>query len=75
MIPFRTGLMTLIAGMLLKVIFVNLRELNHNHIEEIWEINEQGLPGTGKVSKGKISRLLDYSNLAFGAPSSRLIDS
>ena len=43
---------------------MNLRELNQNHIEEIWEINEQGLPGTGKVSKDEISRLLDYSDLA-----------
>ena len=53
---------------------MNLRELNQDHIEEIWEINEQGLPGTGKVSKDEISRLLDYSDLAFGAfLSSRLI--
>ena len=44
---------------------MNLRELNQNHIEEIWEINEQGLPGTGKVSKDEISRLLDFANLAF----------
>jgi len=53
---------------------VDLRKLNQNHIEEIWEINEQGLPGTGKVSKEEIARLLDYSDLAFGAfLSSRLI--
>ena len=53
---------------------MNLRNLNHNNIEEIWEINEQGLPGTGKVSREEISRLLDYSDLALGAfLSSRLI--
>ena len=46
---------------------MNLRELNQRHIEEIWQINEQGLPGTGKVSKDEISSLLDYANLAFGA--------
>ena len=36
-------------------------EIKHLDVEDaskIWEINEQGLPGTGKVSKDEIVQLL-----------------
>ena len=33
----------------------------------MWEINEQGLPGTGKVTKKEISHLMDISEFCIGA--------
>ena len=33
----------------------------------MWEINEQGLPGTGKVSVAKMGELLQLSDLCIGA--------
>ncbi len=46
---------------------MDLRELREEDISEIWEINEQGLPGTGKVNPEEIKRLLGHSELAIGA--------
>jgi predicted GNAT superfamily acetyltransferase len=33
----------------------------------MWEINEQGLPGTGKVSPDEISHLMNISEICLGA--------
>lgn len=46
--------------------FMDLRELQNEDISEIWEINEQGLPGTGKVNHDEIEALLVISELAIG---------
>ena len=46
--------------------FMDLRELQNEDISEIWEINEQGLPGTGKVNHDEIEALLGISELAVG---------
>lgn len=43
------------------------RLLTQNDVESIWVINEQGLPGTGQVSKQEISDLLKLSTLSLGA--------
>ena len=45
---------------------MDLRELQNEDISEIWEINEQGLPGTGKVNHEEIKALLEISELAIG---------
>jgi len=45
---------------------MDLRELQNEDISEIWEINEQGLPGTGKVNHDEIKALLEISELAIG---------
>ena len=44
-----------------------IRELNTQDITMIWKINEEGLPGTGKVSEDEIKKLLNYSELSLGA--------
>lgn len=36
-------------------------------IDAMWTINEQGLPGTGEVSKDEIRQLLQFSSLSLGA--------
>ena len=41
--------------------------LSTSDIEAMWDINEQGLPGTGKVSKAEIAKLLELSSLSVGA--------
>ena len=41
--------------------------LSTSDIEAMWDINEQGLPGTGKVSKEEIAKLLEFSSLSVGA--------
>ena len=41
--------------------------LSTSDIEAMWDINEQGLPGTGKVSKPEIAKLLEFSSLSVGA--------
>ena len=43
------------------------RALTQNDVESIWLINEQGLPGTGQVSKQEVSDLLKLSTLSLGA--------
>ncbi|MGB1475660.1 MAG: GNAT family N-acetyltransferase [Candidatus Poseidoniaceae archaeon] len=46
---------------------VEIRPLSKTDIGPIWIINEEGLPGTGKVSHDEIEALLDYASLAVGA--------
>lgn len=41
--------------------------LSTSDIDAMWSINEQGLPGTGKVSKEEIGKLLQFSSLSVGA--------
>ena len=41
--------------------------LQAEDIPDIWRINEEGLPGTGKVSLDEIANLLDLSEFALGA--------
>ena len=41
--------------------------LSQSDLDSIWSINEQGLPGTGQVSKEEILQLLDFSSLSLGA--------
>ena len=38
---------------------MEIRSLTHVDLNSMWEINEQGLPGTGKVSIEEISNLED----------------
>ena len=37
---------------------MQMRKIRSQDIPSIWEINEQGLPGTGKVSQQEIVELL-----------------
>ena len=46
---------------------MEIRPLTKNDSTSLWMINEEGLPGTGKVSEDEIISLLDYSELAIGA--------
>lgn len=46
---------------------VEIRPLHKTDIDAIWSINEEGLPGTGKVTSDEIEALLDFSSLAVGA--------
>ena len=46
--------------------YMETRILSQEDVESIWTINEQGLPGTGQVSKQEISTLLEISTLSFG---------
>jgi len=46
---------------------MEIRQLDDEHCDKIWQINEEGLPGTGKVSKNEILALLDYSSFSVGA--------
>ena len=46
---------------------LEIRPLLKADIDAIWSINEEGLPGTGKVSSDEIEALLDFSSLAVGA--------
>ena len=41
--------------------------LSASDVGAMWTINEQGLPGTGKVSKEEIRHLLEFSSLSIGA--------
>jgi predicted GNAT superfamily acetyltransferase len=45
---------------------MELRELALHDVASMWSINEQGLPGTGQVSKQALADLLDHSTLALG---------
>ena len=45
---------------------MEIRALQMSDSSSIWEINEQGLPGTGKVSEQEIIDLLNYSSLSIG---------
>ena len=46
---------------------MEIKPLDVEDASKIWEINEQGLPGTGKVSKDEIVKLLAYSDYSLGA--------
>ena len=46
---------------------IEIRPLAHSESNAIWSINEEGLPGTGKVSEQEINSLLDFSSYAIGA--------
>ena len=46
---------------------IEIRPLSKSDVDSIWKINEDGLPGTGKVSPEEIEALLDFSSLAVGA--------
>ncbi|MEC8540269.1 MAG: GNAT family N-acetyltransferase [Candidatus Thermoplasmatota archaeon] len=46
---------------------MQIRYLTVNNIQTMWEINEQGLPGTGKVSLDEMKNLLNISELSVGA--------
>ena len=43
------------------------RPLSAADVSSIWAINEEGLPGTGKVSKDEIIKLLEFAELSLGA--------
>ncbi|MAR94449.1 MAG: hypothetical protein CMA45_05200 [Euryarchaeota archaeon] len=42
------------------------RPLLQDDASSVWEINEQGLPGTGKVSVEEISHLIEISEISLG---------
>ncbi|MBI19298.1 MAG: hypothetical protein CMB73_01835 [Euryarchaeota archaeon] len=46
---------------------MEIRELSDSDVQEMWEINEQGLPGTGKVDEQGLLNLLEYSEISVGA--------
>lgn len=46
---------------------MEIRDLMALDSRSIWEINEQGLPGTGKVSEDEIIALLEFSSFSIGA--------
>jgi len=45
---------------------VHTQQLTQSDVEPIWLINEQGLPGTGKVTLQEISYLLELSTFSLG---------
>tara|TARA_B100000925_G_C21839115_1_gene400654 strand:- start:32 stop:529 length:498 start_codon:yes stop_codon:yes gene_type:complete len=53
-----------VSGDLMKL---EIKPLSKTDLDSIWEINEDGLPGTGKVSQDEIEALLDFASLAVGA--------
>ena len=46
---------------------MEIRELCGSDVQKMWEINEQGLPGTGKVDEQGLLNLLEYSEISVGA--------
>ena len=46
------------------------RSLLHTDVDAMWAINEQGLPGTGAISRQGLADLLDLSVFSIGAFSS-----
>ncbi len=50
-----------------EILQIEIRPLAHSESKMIWSINEEGLPGTGKVSEEEINTLLDFSSYAIGA--------
>jgi hypothetical protein len=46
---------------------MDLIALSTLDIDAMWTINEQGLPGTGKVTKEEIAKLLKFSSFSVGA--------
>ena len=41
--------------------------LSPSDVPMMWEINEQGLPGTGQVTQAEMAKLLDLSEVSLGA--------
>ena len=50
-----------------EIMNIGVRHLADSEAEMIWSINEEGLPGTGKVSQQEIKALLEFSSLSIGA--------
>jgi hypothetical protein len=46
---------------------MDIRNLCSDDIPSLWRINEEGLPGTGKVSQEEIAEILSFSELSLGA--------
>ena len=46
---------------------IEIKPLRKTDVDSIWKINEDGLPGTGKVSRDEIDALLEFSSLSVGA--------
>lgn len=46
---------------------MDLIALSTSDIDAMWAINEQGLPGTGKVTKEETAKLLEFSSFSVGA--------
>lgn len=46
---------------------MEVRPLTFDDVDSMWIINEQGLPGTGQVSKSDLGELLNSSILSIGA--------
>ncbi len=46
---------------------INLRRLQTDDVPALWQINEEGLPGVGKVSQGALVDLLSLADLPLGA--------
>ena len=46
---------------------MEIRELSDSDVQKMWEINKQGLPGTGKVDEQGLLNLLEYSEISVGA--------
>ena len=46
---------------------LEIRSLSKIDVDSMWKINEEGLPGTGKVSRDEIEVLLGFASLAVGA--------
>ena len=46
---------------------MNIRDLKHTDVEAMWVINEEGLPGTGQVSRDELVSLLNLASLSLGA--------
>ena len=46
---------------------MEIRELCGSDVQKMWEINEQGLPGTGKVDEQGLLNLLEYAEISVGA--------
>ena len=45
---------------------MDLRELTQHDVASMWSLNEQGLPGTGQVSKQEMADLLNLSAFSLG---------
>ena len=46
---------------------MKIKQLEIENIPAMWEINEQGLPGTGQVTEHEMTDLLELSELKLGA--------
>ena len=46
---------------------MRIKQLELENIRAMWEINEQGLPGTGQVTEHEMANLLELSELKLGA--------